>query len=255
MAGIAETLAAAARAAVERIFTKQKLRLGLQRPGRGDKRLTVTVEPVLTLPGLFHRAAREHGAEPRRGGFEEVRRVAAGYLDAQAEVAKAAVTRVVTQVITRAEGLVTDEVRDQLRDALKNVLERLGGAVERIVDTEATAARGLAGMEAIGAVSAAAGVQDPVIFWVIVRDGKVCPECRRLHLWDDGVTPRVWRRSEVSATYHVRGGGTPSFLGLHPHCRCEVTTLLPGWGFDADGHVKYIAPGHDEYARQRGLAA
>lgn len=35
-------------------------------------------------------------------------------------------------------------------------------------------------------------------------------------------------------------------------CRCALTSLMPGFGFDANGAISWVGFGHDEYARQRG---
>jgi len=32
-----------------------------------------------------------------------------------------------------------------------------------------------------------------------------------------------------------------------------MVTLLPGFGFKADGALGFIAPGHDEFEKQRGM--
>ena len=69
----------------------------------------------------------------------------------------------------------------------------------------------------------------------------------------DGVTPRVWKLSEVGAGYHKKGDLNPKIAGLHPHCRCCLTSLLNGFGFNSSGMVTYIGKGHDEFAKQRGM--
>lgn len=252
MADAADRLAAAARAAVGRLFGRAKIRMGLVAAPRGDKRLYVTVDRRFTIPGLYEGAVREGGAVPRASAAEVIRRVAAGYMDSHQEAAQAAVTRVVDGVVRGAKGVMTPEVRGALRDALEGVLTRLTAVVERVANTEATAARNLGSLEAVGQIAAARGDRDPTVYFVVVRDGYLCEECKRLHMLEDGVTPRVWKLSELDRGYHKRGGPAPSVLGLHPNCRCTQTILLPGYGFGAGGGVRFVAPDHDEYARQRG---
>lgn len=250
MARLVDQIAAAARGAVERLFQRQKLRLGLVRQPTGDKRLYISTSKM-TLPGLVEVAAREHGIVARRSLIEEVRKVAAGYMNAQEEAAKAAVTRVVGQVVGGVRGLMTPETRKHLRAALANVMTRVEGAVERIVDTEATAARNLAGTQAVTTMATAAGEDDPIVFWIITRDGKACHECVSVHTID-GTTPRLWRLSECSRSFHVRGEDRPSLLGIHPSCRCSGPNYLArGYGFDAGGHLKFVALGHEAMGEQR----
>ena len=77
------------------------------------------------------------------------------------------------------------------------------------------------------------------------------PEEFVLHLLKDRKTPRLWKLSEVGSDYHKKGDSEPKFAGLHPNCRCKLTYLAKGFGFDAAGEVKYIAPDHDEFKVQR----
>lgn len=248
-----QRLAAAARAAVDRLFSRAKLRLGLLRDSGRDKRIVATLDPDLSLPGLYEASARGHGLPPRPGATQEVRRSASGFLEAQAEAAKAAVGRIVHH-LTAGDKVISANDRKELEEALGTVLDRTGDAVERIVDSEATAARNLAGIDAIGALNAASGVDDPVVFFVIVRDGKACDECVDLHLLDDGVTPKLWYLSECEKSYHKRGSGRPSTMGEHPRCRCSMTTMMPGYGFSESGLVRFVAPGHREIEKQRAGA-
>jgi hypothetical protein len=99
-------------------------------------------------------------------------------------------------------------------------------------------------------MNASEAVEDPVVFWIIVRDQYCCDECRDIHM-KDGV-PRVWKMSEVNSGYHKKGDDRPSVEGLHPHCRCQITTLLPGYGFNAAGFVTYKGNGWNEFDYQRG---
>jgi hypothetical protein len=250
MATLRDRLRAVAVAAVDRLFVRAKVRAGVVRTPTGDKRLMVSTGPV-TLPGLFELTSREHGTAPRPGALEDVRRAAAGYLDAQAAAVKAAAGRLVGQIVS-GEGLMTPKQKKELVGALDRLLTRATAAVDRIVNTEATAVRNLAGLDAIAAMATHGGVDDPNVFWVIVRDGKVCKECVRLHTVD-GSRPRVWKLSEVAKTYHERGQNFPSIFGLHPHCRCTQTYLAPGYGFDSDGFVKFVGIHHDEHKAQRGV--
>lgn len=78
-----------------------------------------------------------------------------------------------------------------------------------------------------------------------------CSECKKLHLLPDEQTPRVWKMSEVGAGYHKKGDPAPKVGGLHPHDRCTIQTLPPGYGFEG-GRITYIGKDHDEFAKQRG---
>lgn len=93
--------------------------------------------------------------------------------------------------------------------------------------------------------------EDPTVFFIVTVDDVTGPEEFVLHLLPDRKTPRVWKLSEIGSEYHKVGDANPKFPGLHPNCRCKLTYLAKGFGFDASGRVKYIGPEHDEFASQR----
>jgi hypothetical protein len=124
-------------------------------------------------------------------------------------------------------------MREKLRVHLDDVMKEMATHVEAIVDTEASNARNVSLMDGIVRINAARGIDDPVVYFVVVRDNVTCDECIKLHLLKDKRTPRVWKLSEVGQGYHKRGDDHPKIGGLHPHCRCTMVTLLPGFGFKA----------------------
>jgi hypothetical protein len=120
-----------------------------------------------------------------------------------------------------------------------------------IAEAETTKTRNMGSLMTIANDANRQGIEDPAVFFVVVRDGLLCNECKRLHMLDDGITPRVWKMSQLSMGWHKRGDDRPSASGEHPHCRCSLTQLPPGWGFK-DGYVSFISLNHDEYKKQRG---
>jgi len=78
-----------------------------------------------------------------------------------------------------------------------------------------------------------------------------CNTCIKLHLHPDG-TPKVFKYSELSKNYYVRGEEFPSILGQHPFCRCTLAYLGRDYGFNSQGRAVFITHGHDEYKKQRG---
>ncbi len=239
---------------VEALFQRLKGRyLG---PGavtnRGDKRIFIGYRPEFTLANLYSNAAQEERAKPSKESAESLIDIASGYLDATEAATKARVTRAVDAFLKDAEAKGVDtDVETVLGGELAQIWGKTTADVKKILDTEATHARNLGAMEGIARVGAAAGIEDPVIYFVVVNDQHMCGECRRLHLLEDNITPRVWTMSEVSHKHHVRGEDTPCWGGMHPHCRCTPASLMPGYGFKG-GSVAYIGVGHDELAKQRG---
>ena len=209
--------------------------------GRGPKRLVVQVDPAHSLAGIFRAAAQSEGdRSPGEGSLKTLLRVAEAHVEAVRERAKAELTR----------ALAGEDPEMQRRD-LADVQRKAVASIRAVVDTEATAARNLGAMEGQSKVAAAMGLDDPVGYFVTINDSKRCEECVRLHLMEDKITPRLWRRSEIGAGYHRKGDANPKVGGLHPSDRCTWVMLLPGFGFGGDGRVRYVAPSHDALAAQR----
>lgn len=235
---------------VDKVFDRAVQRFLAKPPG--DKRIYIGTKPRVTLPSLYRAASAEERAKGDENVLNSLVRIAEGFIEAQRHNTKARVVKAVESWLTQAhaKGVETD-LQTVLGGELAGVWKQATEGMHKIVAAEANNARNVGTLEGIVKVNAAASVQDPVVYFVVVRDNVLCKECRRLHLQEDGVTPRVWRLSEVGHGYHKAGQDNPKMGGLHPHCRCSLVTLMPGYGFDAKGGVTYVDPDHDEYAKQR----
>lgn len=245
---------AAIEAAVEKIFARAKARFSGRVPPNTAKGLILSLNPSISIPGLFKLAAKTEGTQHSEELLNSVLKIGMSYLDATKEKAKAKTIHKVQTFITDAhnKGIDTD-VETVLGGEISNLWGELTTDVKRIVETESTIARNTSLLDSITKVNLSAGINDPVIFFVVVRDNTLCTECKRLHLQSDGVTPRVWRMSELGSGYHKKGDPNPKVGGLHPNCRCILVTLLKGYGFSSSGMVEYKEPGWDEFGHQRGL--
>ena len=238
-------------AAVDALFDRAKTRLLGVPTG---KRLEISFNPLYSLSGLFLAAGRQEGVEPREEILRSLQRIAGAYLDSSREKTKARVLQQVQAYMADAQNQgIKIDVKTVLGGQLADLWADVKVDVKRIVETETTTARNVGIFDAIGRIGALSGKKDPNVFFVTVRDQHRCDECTRLHMMPDQVTPRVWKLSDVGSGYHKRGQSQPKVGGLHPHCRCMLTHLLPGYGFDASGRVTYIAAGHDEYENQQGI--
>lgn len=153
---------------------------------------------------------------------------------------------IVKEAKLRGDKVTGDDIQAVIDDEMKSAKSHM----KAIAESEATKVRNVGSAMDISRVAASNGDHDPSVFFVVVKDGVTCNECKRLHLNDDG-TPRVWKFSELKQGYHKRSEDVPSAFGLHPHCRCTLTYLSSGFGFDKKGRVTYITKDHDEHSRQR----
>jgi hypothetical protein len=173
-----------------------------------------------------------------------------GYIDSLKSKTKSNVVEKVDGLVKEAKAKGLPLSQSEIDAAIKDELRKAKSQMKAIAESESTKFRNVGAMMDITKVAASQGDDDPLVFFVVVKDGATCKECMKLHLHPDG-TPRVWRFSELKQGYHKRGESFPSAFGLHPHCRCTLTYLAKGWGFKK-GHVSYVGHGHDEFARQRG---
>lgn len=231
---------------VDELFGKLKTRfLG---PRYSPKKLYISFNREKSLPGLYEEAHIGERGIPDKEQLDQLLEVANNYLEASRLKAKSLTVVAVANWLQNKDG----DLETVLGGELYDLYGKVSSDVKRILDTEAQNVRNVGSLDGIVRVNASSGVEDPVVFWVVVRDNSLCEECKRLHLLEDGKTPRVWKLSEVESGYHKKGESQPKVSGLHPHCRCSMTTLLPGFGFNKSGMVTWVKEGHDEYESQKG---
>jgi hypothetical protein len=87
-----------------------------------------------------------------------------------------------------------------------------------------------------------AGGGDPLCFKRPRHDA--CDACVAAYLMEDGVTPRVFRLSELidngSNIGKSRADRLPVIDSFHPFCVCELSWLPSGFGFDSKGQMTYV---------------
>jgi hypothetical protein len=205
------------------------------------------------LESLFHAASHEEGVKPNPDVFNGLVKVASTYIDAHREKAKAKVIQNVNSILHDAnkKGAKID-VEEIVGKTLGAVFKDMRVGIKTIVESETTIARNVSSLDAIGRIGALTGTEDPNVFFVVVRDEHRCKgsgSCTSLHLLEDGVTPRVWKLSDIGGQYGTSKDKKPT-ISRHCGCRCFLTHLMPGFGYTATGQVTYIAPGYNEYDKQ-----
>ncbi len=109
-------------------------------------------------------------------------------------------------------------VESELNKAVQEELSKATAHLEAIITSEGTKTRNLGMAMDITRAAAINGEKDPIIGFAVIRDASTCEVCIDLNLMPDGVTPRLYRMSELSAGYYKRGDKVPSLVGNHPHC-------------------------------------
>lgn len=237
---------------IDDLFARAKARL--LGPNFAPKGIRISYQHELSIPGVFEAGAREEKAKPDQEVLESLLRVAGSYIDATAARTKARVINEINAYLNDAAakgGATAEEVQTILGGQLIDVFREVQTNIHSIVDTEVAHAKNTSVLDGIIGANAQAGIGDPIVYFVVVRDAALCKECKRLHLLDDQTTPRLWKLSEVGHGYHKVGDENPKLGGLHPHCRCTLVTLMPGYGFDSAGKVEYKSPGFNCLEEQR----
>lgn len=221
---------------------------------RKKKSIIFTSRPDFTLAHLFLKGLESDRPLPAEvDALKNLLSTAEEYVQSLRAKTKAQLTEKIDAYVKekRLKGIAptTVDIKQHVQDAFSSARSHF----KTIAESESTKARNMGRAMNIGKVAAAQGVEDPTVFFVVLRDEKTCEHCMQAHLLPDKVTPRVYRLSEVKFGYLTKNekGKSVSISGQHCNCRCSLSFLSPNFGFKG-GQVSYIAEGHDEYKKQRG---
>jgi hypothetical protein len=219
---------------------------------KNKKKLVISSKRNFGLAQLFVQAMQNKTPnEIEQDVLKSLLESAYGYVESLKNRTKSNVTERIDGLIR--EYKLNDRKPDEqeIRNILAEELNKARSHMKAIAESEATKLRNLGTMMDISRVSSSLGDEDPTVFFVVVKDGVTCKECIRLHLREDQITPRLWKFSELKQGYHKRGEENPSAFGLHPHCRCTLTYLSSGFGFDQQGKVSYKSEDYNAYRNER----
>lgn len=174
-----------------------------------------------------------------------------GYIEALKNKTKSTVTEGIDGLAREARLRQAHVDQKDIEALITAEMTKAKSHMTSIVESEASKLRGLGTLMNISRMAASVGDDDPTVFFVVMKDTITCKECIRLHLLDDGITPRLWKFSELKQGYHKRGENNPSAFGLHPHCRCTLVYLSKGFSFNETGRTAYKSEGFDAYINQR----
>lgn len=231
--------------------------LGTIPHGEKAKTITFGVQPAdVTLANLFVQTLRNSKPNLKEeDALKGMLRNSNNYINGIRERTKA-------RAIAELESYIHEKRKNnepvdykEAGEVLKTEMDKSKKDLLNVVSGESQRIRGIGTALDIKKVAATQGIDDPTIFWVVMRDQFVCKFCLANHLLEDGITPRVFKMSEVKSGYLTqddRKNGEVSTSGQHNFCRCSFTFLAPSYGFK-NGKVSFISLTHDEYKHQRGL--
>jgi hypothetical protein len=202
----------------------------------------------LSLPGIFEEAVKDTEGVADKETVQSLIDIANNYLESEKTKLKARLFNKIKALSNKTSDLDNNDLLLLLEEEIVPIFDNAGSNLERIIDAEGQTAKNIGMIDGLVQMNQDFGIEDPVICFIPTKDNKVCQECIELHTID-GITPKAWKLSEVSYDYHKRGDSVPSINGLHPHCRCQIVSILPGFGFEG-GKLRYINKEHNEYDKQ-----
>lgn len=215
------------------------------------KRLIISYQPNYGLSHLFVQAmANKKPNSIEQDFLKSLLESADGYIESLKNRTKSSVAERIDGLAREASVQKRKLTEEEVQTVIDEEMRRAKSALATIIEAESTKFRNLGTMVEISKVSASVGDDDPTVFFVVIKDQTTCKECVRLHLMEDQVTPRLWKFSDLGQAYHKRGNDKPSAFGLHPHCRCTLTYLCKGFGFDKNGRLQYQEEGFDAHSEQ-----
>jgi len=253
MFGISSASKEAISKVVEDIFDRIALGLIGDIPRLKHKKLLlISSQPNYGLANLFVQAMGNKTLNPIEADtLKSLLESSHGYLESLKNRTRSNVTERIDGAIKEAQIRKQKVGQDIVESVMEDEMSKAKAHLKTIVESESTKLRNVGALMDISRVAASISDADPTVFFVVVKDNVTCKECIKLHLMPDGVTPRLWKLSELKQSYHKRGGDFPSAFGLHPHCRCTLTYLTKGFGFSVNGLLKYVNANYDAYSAQR----
>lgn len=149
-------------------------------------------------------------------------------------------TRLVEDVVRPTVAEALTDARSTVQEIASRLRERTGDMYrdwKRVAVTEISNAVNLGAADAIAARNAGTPPSEVLVYKVVVLDPALCRYCRAFYLEADGITPKVYRLSELASNGSNYGKKAadwkPTIGATHPNERCELVELPQGWGFES----------------------
>jgi len=178
-------------------------------------------------------------------------RIASGYVDALKERTQSRIIHDINAYVLEQNLKGGKVSTDKAKGIFRDEMSKAGKHFKLIANSESNKTANIGTALQISKVGESNGEKDPTVFFIVTVDDVTGSEEFKLHLLPDRKTPRLWKLSEIGSTYHKKGEKNPKFAGLHPNCRCKITYLAEGFGFDEAGKVTWKGLDWNELEYQR----
>lgn len=240
---------------VDSLFNTMAISLLGKALGIDKKRLHFSSKkPEITLLDLFVKGMRSKSPnEYEKETFRTIIEQSHGYVSSLRDRTKSNLIAEIDSKIREADAKGSRVSESEIKAAIKKELDKSKSHLKTIAEAESTKTRNMGSALDILRVGSSLGIKDPHCYFVVVKDKVTCKFCIKAHLMPDKVTPRVYKFSELKQGYlntEERKAGKASVFGNHPHCRCSLVFLSPGFGFK-NGKISWIGLDHNEYNKQK----
>lgn len=154
-----------------------------------------------------------------------------------------------------AEGHGKKTTRTIARE-LRERTQELAKDWDRVVTTELAQATNMGAFDAIVENNPGKAPTDIYVYKSGPHDDATCKHCLRFWFLGDGVTPKVYKLSQLlagGANYGRKAADWQPTVGVtHPNERHFLLELPLGWGFSGSGDIIYVSQDHNEWKRQQG---
>jgi len=211
----------------------------------------VNYDKTLTLPGLYTAAYLNADPlhRPALSSVQSLASVAESYINASAEKTKAQALFSVDNALKDASVDEDFDYEKELNSSLLNVFDQAHGEVKKVVETELQRAKTVGLQDGILDVMQSQGFDDPTVAFMTKKDAFVCKYCKEFFLQKDGITPRVYKLSELGSGYLNRKSPQPVMPPVHPNCFLYGTgRVYTSKGFKK---IKNVSFGDKVYTHQK----
>lgn len=153
-----------------------------------------------------------------------------------------------------AEGVIRNKSSKEIARRLRDKTQDYSKDWDRVVTTELARAQNLGSFDAITENNKDRPQSEIYVYKSGPHDAKTCKACIEFWFLPDGVTPRVYKLSELVANGtnmgKKSGDWKPTVDNTHPNERHYLLELPLGYGFKG-GALVYISKDHDEHKFQK----
>jgi hypothetical protein len=177
-------------------------------------------DKFLSMPGLYLSAYQDANPDtkPSLDALKGLIKVAENYINVQEQKLKDKALETVEQALQDASIEPDFDYQQELNQALLNVFDQTQNATKQVLETELQRVKTVGLQEGTIDLLERQGITDPTVAFLTRKDEFVCKFCKEFYMLDDGVTPRVYKLSELKGGYLNKKNPSPHLAPMHPNC-------------------------------------